>query len=275
MSLADTWQLNNGVDIPKIGLGVFRSPAGQMTENAVRYALDAGYRHIDTAKVYGNERSVGEAVRASGIPRSQIFVTTKLWNNDHGYDAALAACQNSLDQLGFDYIDLYLIHWPVVDLRLDTWRAMETLLLQGKCRAIGISNYMVRHLQELLEHARVLPAVNQIELSPYNYLYRKELVDLCRANGIHLAAYSPLTKAQKLQDPKLLRLAEKYGKTPAQVLIRWVLQQGIVALPKSTNQARIRQNGDVFDFVITDEDMAYLEGFNEDLVTGWDPTDAP
>jgi diketogulonate reductase-like aldo/keto reductase len=270
-----TKTLNSDVKIPVLGLGVFRSPAGATTENAVHYALEAGYRHIDTAKIYGNEKSVGTAVRESGIPRSEIFVTTKLWNSDHGYDATLRACDESLSNLGFDYVDLYLVHWPVEGLRLETWQAMETLLAEGKARAIGVSNYMIRHLEELLNHAKVIPAVNQIELSPYNYLYRKDLVDFCRVNSILVEAYSPLTKARKLDDPKLVELAGKYGKTAAQVLIRWVVQQGMVALPKSTNPARIRQNGDVFDFVISDEDMTYQESFNENLVTGWDPTNTP
>lgn len=212
--------LNNGVTIPALGLGVFRSPAGEMTRNAVLHALEAGYRHIDTAKIYGNEESVGQAIRESGIPRSEIFLTTKLWNSDHGYDATLRACDESLTKLGFHAVDLYLVHWPVQGLRLETWRAMETLLAEGKARAIGVSNYMVHHLEELLEHANVVPAINQIELSPYNYLYRKEVVDLCRANDIQVEAYSPLTKAQKLHDPKLVELARKYSKTAAQILIR-------------------------------------------------------
>jgi len=275
MTINSTITLNNGVPIPRLGLGVFRSQAGKTTRNAVFHALEAGYRHIDTAKIYGNEPSVGQAVRESGIPRSDIFVTTKLWNSDHGYDATLRACDESLTKLGFNAVDLYLVHWPVKELPLETWRAMETLLAEGKARAIGVSNYMVRHLEELLDQCNVVPAVNQIELSPYNYLYRKEVVDLCRANGIHIEAYSPLTKAQKLNDPKLVKLAQKYGKTAAQILIRWVLQQDMIVLPKSTNPERIRQNGDVFDFTISGEDVAYLESFNENLVTGWDPTNAP
>lgn len=275
LTTQSTQTLNNGVEIPRVGLGVFRSPAGETTKNTVRTALQAGYRHIDTAKIYGNEDSVGQGVRESGIPRGEVFVTTKLWNGDHGYDAALRACDESLAKLGFDYLDLYLVHWPVEGLRLDTWRAMEKLLAEGKARAIGVSNYMPRHLSELLDHCAVVPAVNQIELSPYNYLYRKEVVDLCRAHNIAVEAYSPLTKGQKLNDPPLVAIAKKYGKSTAQVLIRWVLQQGFVALPKSNNPERIRQNRDVFDFAISDADMAKLEAFNVNLVTGWDPTNAP
>jgi diketogulonate reductase-like aldo/keto reductase len=275
MSVQKIMTLNNGVEIPVLGLGVFRSPAGDTTRYAVIYALEVGYRHIDTAKIYRNEHSVGEAIRLTGIPRQDIFVTTKLWNSNHGYDSTLRACDESLVKLGFDYIDLYLVHWPVEGVRLETWRAMERLLAEEKVRAIGVSNYMARHLEELLAVANVIPAVNQIELSPYNYHYRKEVVDLCQVQGIALEAYSPLTKARKLDDPKLVDLAQKYNKTAAQILIRWVLQQDMIALPKSTNPERIFQNGDVFDFSISDEDMNYLETLNENLVTGWDPTNAP
>jgi len=273
--LNSTFTLNNGVEIPAIGLGVFRNPAGEVTRSAVRYALEAGYRLIDTAKVYGNEASVGESIRESGIPRSEIFVTTKLWNSDHGYDATRRACAESLRKLGLDYLDLYLVHWPVEGIRLETWRAMETLLAGGQCRAIGVSNYMARHLKELLDHCAVTPAVNQIELSPYNYLSRKDVVDLCRTEGIQVEAYSPLTKGLKLKDPKLVRIAQKYAKSTAQVLVRWAVQHAFVALPKSSNRERIRQNADVFDFAISEADMATLDSFNENLVTGWDPMDAP
>jgi len=275
MNLNSTKTLNNSVNIPVLGLGVFRSPAGKVTKNAVLYALEAGYRHIDTAKIYDNEHSVGEAIREGGLPRSDVFVTTKLWNTDHGYDATMRAFAESREKLGLDYVDLYLVHWPVEGIRLETWRAMETLLAEGRCRAIGVSNYMVRHLTELLDHCSVTPAVNQIELSPYNYVYRREIVDLCRANGIQLEAYSPLTKARKLDDPKLLKVAAKYGKTAAQILVRWALQHDIVVLPKSTHPGRIRQNSGVFDIAISPGDMAYLDSFNENLLTGWDPTDAP
>jgi diketogulonate reductase-like aldo/keto reductase len=274
-TIDSTKTLSNGVAIPCLGLGVFRSPAGETTKNAVAWALEAGYRHVDTAAVYGNEASVGQATRESGIPRSEVFVTTKLWNSDHGYDAARHACDQSLSKLGFDYVDLYLVHWPVEGLRLETWRAMETLLAEGKARAIGVSNYMVRHLEELLARCNVVPAVNQIELSPYNYLFRKEVVDLCRARGISLEAYSPLTKAHRLNDPKLTAMAQKYNKTPAQILIRWALQQGFVVIPKSTNLARIQENAAVFDFDISEADIQSLDTFNENLVTGWDPTHTP
>ena len=274
-TIDSTFTLNNGVEIPIIGLGVFRNPAGEVTRNAVRYALEAGYRLIDTAKVYGNEASVGEAIRHSGIPRSEVFVTTKLWNADHGYEATRRACAESLRKMGLDTLDLYLVHWPVEGLRLETWRAMEALLADGKCRAIGVSNYMVQHLEELLNHCAVAPAVNQIELSPYNYLSRKDVVDLCRAQGIQTEAYSPLTKGLKLKDPKLVRIAQTYAKSTAQIHVRWAVQRGFVVLPKSSSRERIRQNADVFDFAISETDMATLDSFDENLVTGWDPTEAP
>ncbi|MEQ8676020.1 MAG: aldo/keto reductase [Aggregatilineales bacterium] len=275
MSIASTITLNNGVNIPRLGLGVYRSPAGDTTIQAVSAALEAGYRHIDTAMIYGNERAVGKAVRESGIPRDEVFVTTKLWNDDHGYESALRACDKSLSELGLDVIDLYLIHWPLPEKRLDTWRAFEKLLADGKVRAIGVSNYMAHHLTELLANSETVPAINQIELSPYNYGYRQSTVDVCRENGIVLEAYSPLTKGRKLNDPALTALAAKYNKSAAQILIRWVIQIDAVVIPKSVNPVRIAENGDVFDFEISADDMDALNALNENLVTGWDPTDAP
>jgi diketogulonate reductase-like aldo/keto reductase len=265
-------RLNNGVEIPRIGLGVFRAPEGGTTRDAVKAALKLGYRHIDTAKVYGNEHDVGRGIRESGIPRDQIWVTTKLWNSDQGYQSTLQACDESLQKLGLDYLDLYLVHWPVPGARLESWRAMETLLAQGKCRTIGVSNFMVRHIEELLKHCKVVPAINQIELTPYNYLFRKPVVDICQANQIQMEAYSPLTKGLRLGDPKLVKIAEKYGKSTAQILIRWVVQQNTVVIPKSIKADRIQANAEIFDFEISTADMALLETFNENLVTGWDPT---
>lgn len=270
-----TYRLSGGVDIPSLGLGVFRSPPGPTTQNAVLRAFEVGYRHIDTAAVYGNEADVGEAVRRSGLPRDAVFITTKLWNDDHGYDAALRACETSLGRMGLEYVDLYLIHWPVPRLRLDTWRAMETILDEGKARVVGVSNYMSHHLDELLAHTTVPPAVNQIELSPYNYRSRQALVDLCGESGVVVEAYSPLTKGRRLDDPNLVEIATSEGKTPAQVLIRWSLQHGFVVLPKSTNPERIRQNADVYDFALSEADMERLDSLDEGLVTGWDPTNAP
>ena len=267
--------LNNGVEIPQLGLGVFRNPPGDTTSRAIDAALKAGYRHVDTARVYGNEADVGQAIRDSDIPREELFVTTKLWNDDHGYDQARRAFDQSLHTSGLDYIDLYLVHWPVPEKRLDTWRALEAMLDEGLVRAIGVSNYMVRHLEELLAVCNVPPAVNQFELTPYNFRFREDLVALCRQHDITIESYSPLTKGQKLKDPALMAIAQNYGKSTAQILIRWVIQKQAVALPKSVNEARIQQNIDVFDFTISEADMQALDKLNENLITGWDPTNAP
>ncbi len=275
LTIKSKFSLNNGVEIPVLGLGVYLSPSGEKTQKTVATAFDLGYRHVDTAKIYGNENDVGSAVRETSIPRSGIFVTTKLWNADFGYESTLRACDKSLKKLGLDHIDLYLIHWPVEKKRKETWKAMETLYNEKKCRAIGVSNFMVRHLNELLDNCVIKPAVNQIELSPYNYDYRKATIDLCRRHEIMLEAYSPLTKGNKLQDPKLIEIANRYNKTPAQILIRWALEHNFVVLPKSNNPKRIQENGDVFDFFISEQDMNLLDSFNENLVTGWDPTNAP
>eukprot|EP00696_Hemimastix_kukwesjijk_P010235 gnl/Hemi2/22867_TR7653_c0_g1_i1.p1 gnl/Hemi2/22867_TR7653_c0_g1~~gnl/Hemi2/22867_TR7653_c0_g1_i1.p1 ORF type:complete len:282 (+),score=67.74 gnl/Hemi2/22867_TR7653_c0_g1_i1:83-928(+) len=264
-----------GVAIPRLGLGVYQAAEGEETFNSVRTALQLGYRHIDTAALYGNEKSVGEALRASGIPRSEVFITTKLWNSDQGFAKTLAAFEQSRTKLGVDYVDLYLIHGPNTNSakRLESWRALEQLLQEGKCRSIGVSNYGVRHLQELFANSTVKPAVNQIELSPF--LNRTELVAFCKANEIVLEAYSPLTKGRKLKDPRLMAIAAKYGKTTAQILIRWGLQHDFVSLPKSSNPVRIRENIEIYDFAISDADMAALNAMEEGLVTGWDPTNAP
>jgi diketogulonate reductase-like aldo/keto reductase len=266
-------KLNNGVEMPVFGLGTYQTGGGKETREAVLWALEAGYRHIDTAAMYGNEEDVGEAVQKSGIPREEIFVTTKLWNTNHGYQKALVAFDESLNKLGLAYVDLYLIHWPVEDLRMDSWKALEKLLKKGKCRAIGVSNYMLHHLEELLDNSSTIPTVNQVEFSPY--LYQKELVDFCAKHGIQFEAYSPLTKSHKLNDPRLVDIASRYSKTPAQILIRWALQKDVVVIPKSSRKERIIENADVFDFTISAEDMDILDSFNRNLHTSWDPTTVP
>lgn len=273
LTIRSTARLNNGVEIPLLGLGVFRAAAGEETQRAVRDALALGYRHVDTAAVYGNERDVGIALRDSGVPREEVFVTTKLWNADHGYDATLRACDASLSRLGLAYVDLYLMHWPVAGLRLESWRAMDALLEQGKARAIGVSNFTIRHLDELLAASPRVPAVNQVEYHPF--LHQRALAEYCAARGIVVEAYSPLTKGRRLGDPRLGAVAAHSGKTPAQVLVRWALQHGLVVLPKSTHRARIEENAAVFDFEISPQDMALLDGLDENLRTSWDPTDAP
>lgn len=265
-----TIQLNNGVAMPRLGLGVFRAPRGEATQQAVREALRAGYRHIDTARVYGNELDVGDAVRESGLGREEVFITTKLWNEDQGYDQALRAFESSRRRLGFDYVDLYLLHWPVPEKRVDSWRALERILSEGGARAIGVSNFMNRHLEELLISASVVPAVNQIEVSPF--LQQRPTRALCASRGIVVEAYSPLTKGKRLDHPVIVEIARAVQRTPAQVLLRWGLQQELVVLPKSTRPERIRQNGDIFDFELDAETMQRLDALEEGLVTGWDPS---
>ncbi len=272
-TIQSTLKLNNGIEIPRFGLGVFRTAAGKEAKQAVLHALKAGYRHIDTAKIYGNEKDVGEAIRESGIPRKDIFVTTKLWNGDQGYDAAMKAFEKSLSLLGLDVLDLYLIHWPVQHLRKDSWRALVEIQKQKRCRAIGVSNYTVRHLKELMSDSSVVPAVNQVELSPF--LTQPELVRFCAEQGIGVEAYSPLTKGLKLSHPVIVRIAGQHRKTPAQVMIRWALQRDFIVIPKSSNPARIEENAAVFDFELSPSEMATLDGLNENLRTSWDPTDAP
>jgi diketogulonate reductase-like aldo/keto reductase len=265
--------MNHGGDIPVFGLGVYAAGAGAGTRDAVAWALESGYRHIDTASFYGNEKEVGDTVRESGIARENIFVTTKLWNSDHGYDNALRAFDQSLARLGMDYVDLYLIHWPVEGLRGESWRALEKILEQGRARAIGVSNYTVRHLEELLAGCNTVPAVNQVEFSPF--LYQRDLFEWCRDHDIVLEAYSPLAKGQILQDGELAKVAERNRRTPAQILIRWALQRGLVVIPKSSNRERIRENAAVFDFELSSGDMAELDALDRGYRSTWDPTEAP
>jgi diketogulonate reductase-like aldo/keto reductase len=259
--------------MPYLGLGVYGARRGRETQAAVRCALDVGYRLIDTAKLYGNEADVGTAVRESGVPRDEVFVTTKLWNDDHGYDAALRAFDHSLRELGLGYVDLYLIHWPIAGLRRETWKALESLCAQEKARAIGVSNYTIRHLQELLPEAKVVPAVNQVEFSPF--LYQEDLLSFCRDNSIQLEAYSPLTKGRRLRDPRLVAMALECRKTPAQVLLRWCLEKQVVTIPKSVRPERILENSQIFDFSLAAQDVQTLDSMQDGGRTSWDPTDAP
>jgi methylglyoxal/glyoxal reductase len=262
-------RLNNGVEIPQLGLGVYQSAPGRTTQRVVRYALNIGYRHIDTAYIYGNESDVGKAVHESGIQRDEVFITTKLWNTrEVGYDSALRSCEDSLQRLGLTYVDLYLIHWPVqgISNSTDVWRAMVHLLKEGKARAIGVSNYTIDDLKEILQDSDVVPAVNQVEFHPF--LYQKDLLSFCKKNGIQIEAYSPLTRGKRLNHPGIMNIAKKYqNKTPAKILIRWSLQHNLVVIPKSIHEDRILENSQVFDFELTAEDMKFLDSLNENLQT--------
>lgn len=277
LTIASTLKLNNGVAMPRFGLGVYETGRGKRTENAVAWALEAGYRQIDTAALYGNEADVGRALQraiAEGrLQREDVFVTTKLWNSDHGYDRALKAFEHSMGELGLEQLDLYLIHWPVKGGRRESWRALEKLLADGRVRAIGVSNYTRRHLDELLGHAKTAPAVNQIELHPFGQ--QRDTVACCREHGIAVTAYSPLTKGYKLDDPGLRAVCKQVGRSPAQVLIRWSLQRDFVVIPKSADRARIAENAKVFDFALSQAQMQALDALDGDEHITWDPTDAP
>jgi diketogulonate reductase-like aldo/keto reductase len=261
--------LRSGARIPQVGLGVYQTGKGTPTRSAVLSALGAGYRHVDTARVYGNEADVGAAVRESGLPRAEIFVTTKLWNDDHGHDRALRAFDASLERLGLEYVDLYLVHWPVAGKRLDTWRAFERLKREGRARAIGVSNYLVPHLEELLARTDEPPEVNQIEVHPF--LQHRETRALCARHGIVVEAYSPLTRGERLDHPVVVEVARRLRRSPAQVLLRWGVEHGMVVLPKSMHEPRIRENGALFDFALDREGRAALDALDEGAATGWDP----
>ncbi|MCL5435913.1 MAG: aldo/keto reductase [Patescibacteria group bacterium] len=273
--------LGNGAAIPVLGLGTYKIPEGQAVEDSVTWALAAGYRHIDTAKIYGNETGVGRGIAKSRISREEIFVTTKLWNADQGYKKALAAIDASLSRLGLNYVDLYLIHWPFTshhrilgktlgNKRAETWGAMEEILKSGKAKAVGVSNYTIEHLEEMKTYMKIPPAVDQVEFHPF--LYQKDLQEYCNEHQIVLEAYSPLMHGKRLEDERIGATASVYGKTNAQVLIRWSLQHGCVVLPKSMRKERIFENSQVFDFVLSPEEMAALDSLNEDYHACWDPT---
>lgn len=268
MTLA-TLPLRSGATIPTLGLGVWQAGRGGETRDAVKMALRHGYRHVDTARIYNNESEVGEGIRASELRREDVFVTTKLWNDDHGFDQALRAFDASLNRLGLEYVDLYLVHWPVGGKRLDTWRALERLKGEGRAKHIGVSNYLVPHLEELFAHAKELPEVNQIEVHPF--LQHRDTRALCSEKGIVVEAYSPLTHGRRLGDPRITAIGKAIGKTNAQVLLRWGVQHGMVTLPKSVREERIVENGAIFDFELDADAMQQLDALDEGSAVGWDP----
>jgi len=261
--------LNNGIKMPWFGLGVFKVKDGSQVEKASKWAIEASYRSIDTAAVYGNEKGVGSGVRDSGISREEIFVTTKLWNGDQRSGRVEEAFQDSLDRLGLGYVDLYLIHWPVEGHYKASWRILETIYETGRAKAIGVSNFMIHHLQDLLQNANIVPAVNQIEFHPY--LQQPDLVAYCQEHNIQLEAWSPLMKGQVLKVPELKQLAKQYGKNPIQITLRWLLQREIIVIPKSTKKKRIQDNAKVFDFELTAADMALIDGLDRAKRVGPDP----
>lgn len=264
-NLQDTYTLANDVQIPCIGFGTWQTPNGETAINSVKAALKAGYRHIDTAACYGNESSVGQAIKESGVPREEIFVTSKVWNTERGYEKTLAAFETTRAKLDLDYVDLYLIHWPAAanqfenwkEINAQTWRALEELYIKGKVKAIGVSNFLPHHLEALLEGAKVVPMVNQIEYHPG--FMQAESVAFCKAHNILVEAWSPLGTGNVLNNETLIMMAQKYSKTVAQICIRWVLQHGLLPLPKSVTESRIIENTEVFDFEIKEEDMAIID----------------
>lgn len=262
----DCYKLHNGVEIPCIGLGTWQTPDGKVAISSVRSAIEAGYRHIDTAQCYGNEESVGIAVRESGVRREDLFITSKLWNSNHSYERTMKSFDESLRKLGTDYMDMFLIHWPNPlkyrtrwqKANAEAWRAMEELYHSGKVRAIGISNFRVHHIEALMQTAKVAPMVNQLRLCPGDT--QDEVADFCRQQDILLEAYSPLGTGKIFKVAEMQKLAEKYGKSIAQICIRWSLQRGYLPLPKSVTPSRIAENLDVFDFSLSDEDVALIAG---------------
>lgn len=261
--------LANGVKMPWLGLGVYQAEKGEEVKNAVLTAVQAGYRSIDTASFYDNEESVGEAIQESGVPRDELFITTKLWNNEHGFDEALEAFERSRKKLGVDVVDLYLIHWPVPGKFKETWGALEKLYKDGKVRAIGVSNFTDQHLEELLKTAEITPMVNQVEFHPR--LFQKALLEYCQSHDIQLEGWRPLGKGDLLEHDAVKGIADKHGKTPAQVLVRWALQNNVVSIPKSVTGERIRSNAEVFDFELDTKDMDTINGMNENARYGLHP----
>lgn len=268
-SLQDTFTLHNGVKMPGFGLGVYKTADGEEVINAIKYAVNAGYRAVDTAALYFNEDGVGEGIKQCGLPREEIFVTTKVWNSDQGYESTLAAFEKSRKKLDVDYIDLYLIHWPVKEKYKETWRAMEELYRSGKVRAIGVSNFHKHHLEDLMTTAEIKPMVNQIELHPM--LSQVELRDYCQSQNIAVTAWSPLAKGRLMEEPVLVEIAKKHNKTVAQVILRWHIQNDVIVIPKSTHEHRIVENADIFDFVLNREDMQAINALNKNERLGQNP----
>ncbi|MEI4771844.1 aldo/keto reductase [Psychrobacillus sp. FJAT-51614] len=269
LHINSTKQLANGVEMPRIGLGVYKMTEPDIALNAITTAIDAGYRHIDTASLYANEKEVGEAVRNSSVARNDIFITTKVWNSDQGYDQTLKAFEKSLELLGLDHIDLYLTHWPVKETFVDTYRAIERLYEEKLIRATGVSNHQQHHLEAIAVKANVKPMVNQIECHPR--LTQFDLREYCAEQGIAVTSWSPLARGGLLNEPTLQRISDKYGKSPAQTIIRWHLQHDLIVIPKSVTPTRIAENIDVFDFELTFEDMKNIDSLNLNERTGADP----
>jgi methylglyoxal/glyoxal reductase len=271
INLQSTTTLHNGIKMPWFGLGVFKMEEGVEAVSSVKTAIELGYRSIDTAAIYGNEEGVGQAIREADVPREELFITTKVWNTNQGYETTLAAFEESIRKLGLDYLDLYLIHWPLpaIGKYKETWKALEYLYKAGKIRAIGVSNFQISHLEDLMADCEVVPMVNQVEYHPR--LTQTELHEFCKQHNIQLEAWSPLMQGELLNDPKLSEIGQNYGKSVAQVILRWDLQNEVVTIPKSVKPERMEENADIFDFELTEEEMALINGLNEDRRVGPNP----
>ncbi len=266
-----TRRLSNGSYIPRIGFGTWELTPNNVAKRTVKLALGIGYRLIDTAKIYGNEVEIGEIIRQSGINRQELFITTKLWNDDQGYNSTVTACQASLDRLGLDYVDLYLIHWPITSRRIESWQALIELQKRGLVKNIGVSNFTVRHLQELLDSSDIPPVVNQVEFHPFIYKQQREILKFCNCHNIIIEAYSPLSRLKQTSHPLILNIANEIGKTPSQVVLRWCIQHGTVPLPRSQNPEHIKMNFEVFDFELDDNVMQILNSISDGVRVTWDP----
>lgn len=269
LKITDTHTLSNGIKLPALGLGTWQAEQGPDTEQAILDAFEVGYRHIDTAKVYKNEESVGRAVRVSGLPREELFITSKVWNDDQRSGNVPRALEDTLRRLGLDYVDLYLVHWPVKECFVRTYRVLEDLQRQGKTLAIGVSNFMEHHLDELAKESRVTPAVNQFEWHPW--LQRRSLLDRCRRDGIAVEAWAPIMKGKVNDVPEIVEIAKRHNKTPAQVTLRWGLQNRVVVIPKSTRRERIEENADLFEFELTTEEVNTINSLDRNQRLGPDP----
>ncbi len=267
--LQGSFELHNGVQMPYFGLGVYLSKDGSEVINAVKEALNHGYRHIDTASIYDNEEGVGKGIQESNVNRKDVFLVSKVWNTDQGYDATLKAFDASLERLGTDYLDLYLIHWPKGELSKETWKALEKLYKEKRVRAIGVSNFLQHHLEDLLTSTEIVPMVNQMEFHPY--LVQQDLIDFCNSKGIQYEAWSPLMQGNIFDLDIMKDLASKYKKTIAQIVLRWDLQKGVVTIPKSSKKERIIANSDLFDFELSEEDIQLLDGLDKGKRFGPDP----
>jgi diketogulonate reductase-like aldo/keto reductase len=275
MKEVPTVKLNTGDMMPEIGFGTWKISNQNDAKKAVKTAIKVGYKLIDTAKIYGNEEGVGEGIKEGGVDRDELFVTTKLWNDDQGYESGLKAFDESLKRLGLEYVDLYLIHWPGTDRRAEAWKALQEIQIQGLAKNIGVSNYTVRHLEEVLSSSKVVPAVNQIEFHPFIYEDQKEVLEYCKKNKIVVEAYSPLARARDMENTTLHAIAVRHGKTIAQVMLRWAIQHGTVPIPKSTNPGRTKENIEVFDFDLAEEEMNTINRLSSNKRVTWDPTKLP